>query len=139
MATLKHYVVSKGNAVIVISGRMDAEGCRAIESELWSAIRAYPRANIAIDINEVDAISSYAVGLLVEACGTVTDNGGKMALAKPQPQVYETLYLNGADVVIPIYESYQQALKENEAPAKKPTEPPAQNPTKNNDTDGATV
>lgn len=110
MATLKHYAVSSMSAVIVIDGRLDTQGCRGIEPILWSIIQEYPGLNIVIDLAEVDFVSSYAIGCLVEACGTVTGQGGQMSLAKPQPHVYEALYLNGADLVIPIYESWQSAL-----------------------------
>lgn len=110
MTTLKHYAVSKRNAVIAIFGSLDADGSQEIETELWDSIYNYPGANIVVDMNNVHMLTSYGVGCLIEACGTVTDNGGRMSIARPQPSVYETLYLNGADLVIPIYETYQQAL-----------------------------
>lgn len=114
MTTLKHYAVSQKSAVIVVAGRLDARGCQAIEMPLWNIIQGYPSINIVLDLTHVDYLSSYAVGFLVEACGTVMEYGGKMSISSPQPQVYETLYLNGADMVIPIYDSYQSALADTQ-------------------------
>jgi anti-anti-sigma factor len=114
MTTLKHYAVSNMSAVIVIAGGMDTQGCREIEPALWGIIQEYPGLNIVVDLADVNYLSSYAIGCLVEACGTVTGQGGLLSLAKPQPQVYESLYLNGADLLIPIYESWQIALAESQ-------------------------
>lgn len=110
---LKHYTVSSRSAVIVISGKLDVRGCEIIELPLWNIIQGYPGINIVLDLTNVDTLSSYAVGFLVEACGTVMEYGGKMSISNPQPHVYETLYLNGADMVIPIYENYQSALADS--------------------------
>lgn len=110
MATLKHYAVTDRSAVIVISGALDADGSQEIEGVLWDLIYNYPGSNIVLDMTNVELLTSYGVGCLIEACGTVTDSGGRMSIANPQSSVYETLYLNGADLVIPIYESYQKAL-----------------------------
>lgn len=114
MATLKHYAVSENSAVIVISGKLDATGCQRIEVPLWNIIQSYPGHNVVLDLTNVSYLSSFAVGFLVEACGTVMEYGGRMSISSPQPQVYETLYLNGADMVIPIYDSYQTALADNQ-------------------------
>lgn len=114
MATLKHYTVSEDSAVVVVIGQLDAAGCQQIEMTLWKIIQHYPGNTLVIDLTNVDYLSSYAVGFLVEACGTVMQYGGRMSISSPQPQVYETLYLNGADMVIPIYESYQAALADSQ-------------------------
>ncbi|NDJ86136.1 MAG: STAS domain-containing protein [Chloroflexi bacterium] len=113
-ATLKHHPVSRNSAVVVIAGRLDVRGCELIEDTLWDIFEGYPGNNIVLDLTNVDYLSSYAVGFLVEACGTVTEMGGRMSISGPQPQVYETLYLNGADMVIPIYDSYRTALADDQ-------------------------
>jgi anti-anti-sigma factor len=113
MTTLRHYAVSKNSAVILIIGRLDVVGCQMIEDPLWDIIQRYPSITIVLDLSFVDFVSSYGVGCLVEACGIVTEYGGRMSISSPKPQVYETLYLNGADMVIPIYESPQMALADN--------------------------
>lgn len=114
MITLKHYPVSETSAVVVIGGKLDSDGCREIEMSLWMIIQQYPGSQLVIDLTYVNYLSSFAVGFLVEACGTVMQFGGKMSISNPQPHVYETLYLNGADMVIPIYESYQAALADGQ-------------------------
>lgn len=116
MVKLKHYPVSDSSAVVVVAGRLDADGCRAIEMPLWQIIQEYPSNQLVIDLTHVNYLSSFAVGFLVEACGTVMEFGGKMSISNPQPHVYETLYLNGADMVIPIYESYQAAISDSHYP-----------------------
>lgn len=113
MATLKHYAVSESSAVVVMAGQLDAAGCQDVELQLWDIIQYYPGNTMVIDLTNVTYVSSYAVGFLVEACGTVMQYGGRMSISSPRPHVYETLYLNGADMVIPIYDSYQSALADS--------------------------
>lgn len=114
MATFKHYAVSPQSAVIVFYGDLDVSGCQGIEGPLWGIIEHYPGQTIVLDFTYVDYLSSYGVGLLVEAFGTVTEFGGRMSISNPRPDVYETLYLNGADLVIPIYDSYKTALADSQ-------------------------
>ncbi len=116
MTSFKHYAVSADSAVILIYGQLDAAGCRTIEHALWQIIQHYPGHNIVLDMTYVDFLSSYAVGFLVEAFGTVTEYGGRMSISNPQSHVYETLYLNGADMVIPIYDSFRTALSNSHLP-----------------------
>ena len=110
MATLNHYAISRHNGLIVLAGRLDARGCDQIEGTLWRIFEYGSQENFIVDLSNVEYLSSYAVGFLVEACGTVAAFGGQMAISSPQPQVFETLYLNGVDMVIPIYDSYRTAL-----------------------------
>jgi anti-anti-sigma factor len=87
---------------IILSGRMDSEGTRAIDLRFTSLTTTRP-AQIVVDFSEVSFLASIGIRTLISSARALARRGGRMVLAGPQPIVEEVLRLGGIDSLIPVY------------------------------------
>ncbi|MDP1547234.1 MAG: STAS domain-containing protein [Anaerolineales bacterium] len=94
--------LENGIRMIVLNGKLDSSGVYAVEVDF---IRHCVGENqrILVDLSSVNYISSIGIPMLVNTAKTVVQNGGKLALFRPQKNVLDVLDLVGVSRFVPIY------------------------------------
>jgi len=99
---MKLDVAAIGNGItkVSLSGRLDIEGAVNIDDEFNEI--AKENKNILVDLSEVTFIASLGVHMLVAGVTATINNGGKMVLLNPQPNVEKVLRTCRVDIMMPI-------------------------------------
>jgi len=95
-------VADLGNGItkVTLSGRLDVEGALKIDDE-FNAI-AEREKKVLVDLSAVTFIASLGIRTLIMGAKATANNGGKMVLLDPQPNVEKVLRTSRVDTVIPI-------------------------------------
>jgi anti-anti-sigma factor len=96
-----------GVTVATLAGRMDIEGAMGLDAR-FSAALAFKRA-LVVDLSEVTFLASMGLRTLMLCSRAVLANGGKMALAQPQPNVAKVLQESGIGELIGLYPTLDAA------------------------------
>ena len=89
-----------GITKVSLSGRLDIDGALKIDNE-FNAI-AEKKKKVLVDLSGVTFIASLGIRTLITGAKAATNNGGKMVLLNPQPNVEQVLRTTYADTVMPI-------------------------------------
>jgi len=100
-----------GIKMIKLRGRMDIEGTNQIDIRL-SAETSTERANVVVDLSEVDFMASVGIGVLVRSFKTLKLRGGKMVLLNPQKVVELVLDRTLVNTLIPIFYDLKTACEQ---------------------------
>jgi anti-anti-sigma factor len=92
--------VENGITKVTLSGRLDVEGALKIDGE-FNAI-AERKKKVLVDLSAVTFIASLGIRTLITGAKATANNGGKMVLLDPQPNVDKVLRTSRVDTVIPI-------------------------------------
>jgi anti-sigma B factor antagonist len=92
--------LENGVTKVSLSGRLDIEGALKIDSE-FSKI-AEEKKKIVVDLSEVTFIASLGIHTLVNGAKATANNGGKLVLLNPQPNVEHVLRTTRVDTMMPI-------------------------------------
>jgi anti-anti-sigma regulatory factor len=114
MVVFKHYAVTDKSIVFVVKGILDRPSFGGFLPTLWRVVANDPHKNFLFDFTDLRGVDDEAVEDLLVVYDEIAMRGGRMALAKPNHEVYTKLFLNGADLFIPIYDSFVEALAENQ-------------------------
>ena len=95
-------VADLGNGItkVTLSGRLDVEGALKIDDE-FNAITEREK-KVLVDLSAVTFIASLGIRTLIMGAKATANNGGKMVLLDPQPNVEKVLRTSRVDTVIPI-------------------------------------
>lgn len=66
--------------------------------------------HLAIDLHTLPFINSAALGYLIKAQKSMERQGGELALARLQPALQQILEMTNLDVVIPAFETVDEAV-----------------------------
>jgi len=95
-------------AVVTLAGESDvytSDQLRgALESEAAKGV-----ALLIVDLSGLEFMDSTGVHILLDIRVMMKDHGGKLALAQPQGTVARVLSLVGADQLIPVYGTVEEA------------------------------
>jgi len=103
--------VSGGDAytVVALAGESDVYTYDQLRSALEAeATRGVPL--LIVDLSALEFMDSSGVQVLLDIRVMMNDRGGKLALAGPQNTVARVLNLVGADQLIPVYPSVEEAV-----------------------------
>jgi anti-anti-sigma factor len=103
--------VSGGDSYIVVT--LAGESDVYTYDQLRGALEAEAGRGIAllvVDLAELEFMDSTGVQVLLDVRVLMHDRGGKLALARPQNTVARVLNLVGADQLIPVYPSVEEAV-----------------------------
>jgi anti-sigma B factor antagonist len=89
-----------GITKVSLSGRLDVEGALKIDSEFNSVVES--KQNVVVDLSEVTFLASLGMRTLIVGAKATSNNGGKMVLLNPQPNVEKVLRSARVDTVLPI-------------------------------------
>ena len=92
--------LENGITKITLSGRLDVEGALKIDGE-FNAIAERSK-KVLVDLSDVTFIASLGIRTLITGAKATANNGGKMVLLDPQPNVEKVLRTSRVDTVIPI-------------------------------------
>jgi anti-anti-sigma factor len=92
--------LENGITKVILSGRLDVEGALKIDSE-FNAL-AEQKKKVLVDLSDVTFIASLGIRTLITGAKATANNGGKMVLLDPQPNVEKVLRTSRVDTVIPI-------------------------------------
>lgn len=103
--------VSGGDAytVVALAGESDVYTYDQLRSALEAeATKGIPL--LIVDLSALEFMDSTGVQVLLDIRVMMNDRGGKLALAGPQNTVARVLNLVGADQLIPVYPSVEEAV-----------------------------
>jgi len=92
--------IENGVTKVSLSGRLDVEGALKIDNEFTEI--ATQNKNVLVDLSDVPFIASLGIRTLVVGAKATANNGGKMVLLNPQPNVEQVLRTTHVDTVMPI-------------------------------------
>jgi len=85
---------------ITLSGRLDIKGALDIDSEFTAVAEA--KKNVVVDLSDVTFLASLGIRTLIVGAKATANNGGKLVLMNPQPNVEAVLRSSNVDTVMPI-------------------------------------
>jgi len=89
-----------GITKVILSGRLDIEGALKIDNNFNDL--AEKKKKVLVDLSGVTFIASLGIRTLITGAKATANNGGKMVLLNPQPNVEGVLRTSRVDTVIPI-------------------------------------
>lgn len=92
--------LENGITKVTLSGRLDVEGALKIDSQFNDI--AKEKKKVVVDLSEVAFMASLGLRTLITGAKATGNNGGKMVLMNPQPNVEKVLRTSRVDTVIPI-------------------------------------
>ena len=105
---LEYSELEGGIRLIKLIGKLDAEGSSEVSAEF--AQRCMGEAVIVlVDLSRMTYLSSIGIPLLVSNAKTVVEQGGRMVLVAPQPNVKYVLEITGVTHVLRVYNDLETA------------------------------
>ena len=92
--------IENGVTKVSLSGRLDVESALKTDNEFTEI--ATQNKNVLVDLSDVPFIASLGIRTLVVGAKAAANNGGKMVLLNPQPNVEQVLRTTHVDTVMPI-------------------------------------
>jgi anti-anti-sigma factor len=96
-------------AVVSVTGQAGIGDCASLRRLLELDAARRPGRTV-VDLSGLSSMDWWAALMLLWVGRVISRRGGAMALTSPQPAVARLLISAGADQVIPIYGSVQQAI-----------------------------
>jgi anti-sigma B factor antagonist len=93
--------LDNGIKKITLRGKMDIDGTNQIDLRL-SAETSVEKANVVVDLSDVDFMASVGIGVLVRSYKALKLRGGKMVILNPQKVVELVLERTLVNTLIPI-------------------------------------
>ena len=109
--TVRYEMVELGPTVngFILSGRLDSASVGRVELPFTAAMADGTR-HAALDLRQLDFVSSLGIRLLLSAARAVAKRGGRVVLFGVQPTVAEVLAGLSLDSVLPMVATQEEAL-----------------------------
>lgn len=88
---------------------LDEANIQQIGDEISSIIDATPELRLLISFNNVDHLSSAALGTLITINNKIKSRGGQLRLADIDPQIYEVFVITKLNRLFEIHDSSEEA------------------------------
>jgi anti-anti-sigma factor len=92
---------------VSLSGRLDADGVKAVEEDFNAAATAEP--NVIVDLSAVPFLASLGIRMLVAASQDQEKLGGKLVLVGPDKTTMSVLKTTGINQLIPVRDTADEA------------------------------
>ena len=89
---------------------LDEANIQSIGDEIARIIEGAASPRLLIDFENVDHLSSAALGTLITINNKINQKGGKLKLANIDPQIYEVFVITKLHKLFDIHETTEQAL-----------------------------
>lgn len=89
---------------------LDEANIQQIGAEISKIVDAKPHPKILISFDNVDHLSSAALGTLITINNRVRSKDGQLRLANIDPQIYEVFVITKLNKLFQIHQTTQQAL-----------------------------
>ena len=100
--------LNKGITIVRPEGRLDTTSSVEFEKQLGKIANDAKR--IALDLEELDFLSSYGIRVILITARSLKRQKGGFALFAPKPQVLDVCKMAGLDRVLQIYDGREVAL-----------------------------
>lgn len=111
-SSISHTDKANGIRSIGLIGRLDMEGAEAVEATM-ERLTAAAGLRVVADITRVSFLASAGIRVLINAARALNQQGGRMVLVLGEsPQVRQTLEFTGITLVIPSFDSGDQAERD---------------------------
>lgn len=90
---------------------LDEGNIQSIGEEISDLIDAEPTPKLLISFQNVDHLSSAALGTLITINNKIRNRGGQLRLADIDPQIYEVFVITRLNKIFEIHESAEDAAK----------------------------
>ncbi len=90
---------------------LDEGNIQAIGEEISSIIDAEPSPKLLISFDNVDHLSSAALGTLITINNKIRNRGGQLRLADIDPQIYEVFVITRLNKIFEIHDTSDEAMK----------------------------
>jgi len=90
---------------------LDEANIQQIGAEIARIVDAKPQPKLLISFENVDHLSSAALGTLITINNRIRSKDGQLRLAKIDPQIYEVFVITKLNKLFQIYETPQQAME----------------------------
>jgi stage II sporulation protein AA (anti-sigma F factor antagonist) len=91
-------------------GTLDAPNTMTIEDSFRARLLDLGARQVIVDLSSVDYMSSYGLRMLLIGAKTLSNQGGALHLAGPNPNVMAVIRLAGYDTMFPVYETVEEAI-----------------------------
>jgi anti-sigma B factor antagonist len=91
-------VEDTGATTIYVQGEIDVAVCERLRDAIEPHMG--PRQTIVLDLSGVGFMDSSCIGVLVQARGTLTANGGSLVLRNPSEAAHRVLSITGIELVL---------------------------------------
>lgn len=99
---------SPAHTLVALAGECDLQTGRKLRDVLTSEVSRGAR-RLILDLSALGFMDSTSMQVLLSVRTVLHVRGGAMALVAPQPVVARILELTGADQLIPVYDSLDEA------------------------------
>jgi anti-anti-sigma factor len=106
--TISTHDLDGGVTKVVITGRIDVAGAKALDMPL--ALVAGSRRSVVIDLSGVEFLASLGMRGLVVSAKSIVSKKGKVVLLSPIPSVEESLTVAGITELLPIHHDEAEAI-----------------------------
>ena len=107
---MKSEVIQKnGWTVLAVQGRIDTATSPGFEKAVAEQL-ATELSKLALDLSEVDYISSSGLRVLLSTLKKLHAGGGKLVLVNPQPYVMEVLDVSGFSGIFTIVDELPESI-----------------------------
>jgi anti-sigma B factor antagonist len=89
---------------------LDEANIQQIGAEITRLVDSQPRPKILISFDNVDHLSSAALGTLITINNRIRSKDGQLRLANIDPQIYEVFVITKLNKLFQIHENTQQAM-----------------------------
>lgn len=111
-SSIFHTNNANGIRTISLIGRLDMEGAEGVEATMVK-LTSEECLRVVVNITRVSFLASAGLRVLINAARAVKQNGGGLVMILgSNPQVHETLEFTGITMMIPSFETAEQAEKE---------------------------
>jgi anti-anti-sigma factor len=129
--------------VVHISGQLDESNIDEKIKDIYKVVEATPKGlTLILDLENLEYMNSKSIGYITDIYGKITEGGGKVAIAKPKPNITDILQVVGLTQLIQSFDTVDAAkaalvggtTPKAEAPAapapepEKPAEPKPETP-----------
>ena len=97
-----------GVCVISIDGRLDSQTIEGAQSILSDAAKTHLR--ILLDCANTTFLSSAGLRAIVMTHRSAVENGGRVAVYVPRPEILATIHISGIQKLIPIHPKIEDAI-----------------------------
>lgn len=111
-SSISHTDNANGIRTIGLIGRLDMDGAEAVETTMEN-LTATEGLHVVADLTRVSFLASAGIRVLIKAARMLNQRGGRLVLVLGNnPQVRETLGFTGIMMVIPSFDTRDQAERE---------------------------
>lgn len=100
--------LDNGLRLAKLEGKMDIQGMNQVGEEFGVKIGNSGESTV-VDMSDVSFMASLGMRALITTARGVSSHGGKMVLLNPQPLVKEALVTAGINMLVPIYNDFDEA------------------------------